>query len=172
MLRAVGKYHVSRALMALGGAVLLTAGCSTIRIPYAQRAALDHFVGMQRDAVVQALGQPTRVEAQPQAEVLAYDYHGDKWVPGQPWARGPSTDPIGPFVEKVDCTTRFKLAAGVVVAWSLSGHECRTAPYPSVMAAAGNTLARAEQGVDRAEVFQHDRFTGQSVVQGGAFQAQ
>jgi hypothetical protein len=151
--------------------VLVLAGCST-ELTFRRREALDSFVGTDRSHVIERLGTPSQDVAQGSTELLTYDVHVLKWIPGEPGVRDYLGNPEGPWVQNARCSTTFRLASGVVNAWRLDGNDCRQTNFPPLGPNIADALNAANQhGVDNVARFQHNAFTGRSQVSYGVFQS-
>ena len=158
------------AAILVGGCTVLISGCAT-ELTFRRREALDAFIGKDRATVVAQLGNPTQDGVQAGRELLIYDDNGLRWNPGEPGTRTGDNIPIGPWVEKTHCSTTFRLSDGHVDAWRLQGNDCRDPSYPNLGGAAEQAMARAaDVGVNQVANYQHNAFTGRSIVDQGTFQ--
>lgn len=163
----VGFRYGMLAVAAVSG--LAVCGC-TAELTFRKREALDYFVGKDRAALLAQLGQPTTIGQRNGNEYIAYDVHFKHWYPGEPGVRNAEGIPISPWVAQDSCVTTFRLAGGVVNAWSVDGSGCRDAQFPPLgtnIASAMNQAATS--GVDPLATYVHDSFTDRSVVVKGEF---
>ncbi len=139
-------------------------------LTFPRREALDSFVGKDRSTVIAELGPPNRTYELDGRELLAYDHHELKWMPGEPGAKNAAGYPEGPWVDDSNCSTEFRLSGGLVDAWRLSGNDCRNLPFPPVGRNINHILEQVkEHGVNQVATFPHDPFTAESFVGYGAF---
>jgi hypothetical protein len=158
-------------ILAIASATVLVTGCAT-QLTFKRREALDYFVGRDRATVTQRLGQPTRVARRDGGELLTYDEHAIRWVPGEPDTRDTFGNPEGPSVDDDRCATTFRLTNGRVDAWRLEGNGCSHLEFPPAGPENEPVLQEAnKRGVDSVATFAHDEYTGRSIVNYGEFQS-
>jgi hypothetical protein len=152
---------------------LMLSGCATpVQLTARHRQALDYYVGLDEADLIAALGPPTQRATVNQEPTLVYAFHAAKWVPAQPWREDTIGRPIGPWVEDESCTTRFRLERGKVAAWSVAGNDCADSDNPKLNEAVAVVLDRWRGDFVNDEAsFQHDKFTGRSIVDAGAWQS-
>lgn len=153
-------------------AALCLSGCAT-ELTFRRREALDSFIGKDRGTLEQRLGQPTKIASQAGIELLTYKDNELRWMPGEPGVRDGNGFPIGPWVDKSQCSTTFRLENGHVDAWRLDGSDCRDPGFPPMGGGDSQALADAAvHSVNSAADYPHNSFTGRSVVNYGEFQTQ
>jgi hypothetical protein len=154
--------HAAR-LAGAAWVVTALAGCAT-QLTFQRREALDSFIGQDRATLIRQLGTPAKAATQGDTEMLTYDVHTLKWVPGEPKVRDITTFPEGPWVDRAHCATTFRLAAGRVDAWSLEGNDCRDLSFPARALDGDASLQAASIRGDRVASFQHSGFPADSEV--------
>jgi hypothetical protein len=165
-----GPCRPRRVLLGAVAAIGMLSGCAT-DISWRQRDGLDHFVGQPAQILSASLGPPTTGWSSPDGSFVAYTYDAKQWHPGEPGTRDPYTNqPRGPWIGEATCRTIFKLQAGRVVAWSLKGNACNTAPFPPVGQFAAYGLKHpGSSSVQEMTGFEDDPHTARSVVADGTF---
>ncbi len=172
MKREMSARRFRCAMTTLVLAALCLSGCAT-ELTFRRREALDSFIGQDRGALEQLLGQPTKTTSQGGIELLTYRDNELKWMPGEPGVRDGNGVPIGPWVDKTHCATTFRLENGRVDAWRLDGNDCRNPDFPPLGGGDRQALAAAaDRGVSQVADYPHNSFTGRSVVNYGEFQTQ
>jgi hypothetical protein len=171
-MKRVSASHLKCATATLVLAAFCLSGCAT-ELTFRRREALDSLIGQDRSAIEQRLGQPTKITSQSGVELLTYDDHELKWMQGEPGTRNGDNFPIGPWVDKTQCSTTFRLTDGHVDAWRLDGNDCRNPNFPPLGSGDSHALAEAAvHGVNQVADYPHNSFTGRSIVNYGEFQTQ
>lgn len=122
-----------RWLLALGGLLLLAAGCATTG---QYDRSLNGLIGLPEPALVQQLGKPSRSYTSGGFRYLVYEHRDVAYVSGR--ATGYQT--VGQGVDTrqvatggtpetaipVQCTTTFELQDNKVTAWDHKGNYCKS----------------------------------------------